>query len=119
MAKLLTAIARRCINEYEAMGLSNFYADEAMPVMGYCSDRMEGVLWEESWGRKPNTMGLCVGQATQDEDLVLAFTYMKLSKSFETNAVERLRHLFQVALAHEIKKLIKQDIAAGTFNARS
>lgn len=120
MATLLSTIARRCIDEYESMALSNFYADSAMPTWGYCSDRMQGVLFEEALSRKPATMGRCIGEAKQDPDLKLAFMHMKLSEVRQTNALAHLEYLFMVVLAHEIKALLLADqVAAITSSARS
>lgn len=104
MATLLSAIAQRCITEYEGMTLSQFYGGEALEIYGYCTDRMVGVLLEEALTRKPATMGRCIAEAEQDKDLEVAFKRLDyLIRDRRWNALDRLRHDFMVVLAHEIK----------------
>ena len=113
MATLLTTIARRCIDTYEGVNLQQFYALDALELHGYCTERLLGVLFEEAFCRKPQTMGICIGLATQDKDLEDAFKHLDyLNRNNRNVAVDRLRHDFMVVLAHEIKAELNDRVLA-------
>lgn len=112
MAMLLHSIALRCVQEY-SLHLCEFYAGEALDIYGYCSDRLTGVLFEESHDRKPGTMGICIAQAVQDKDLEVAFARLAhLNRNGTGNALYRLQHDFEVVLAHEIKAVLLEQRGA-------
>ena len=113
MATLIRTIARRCITEYEGVDLSQFYILDALDLFGYCSDRLLGVLLEEALARKPQTMGRCIAEAEQDDDLERAFRHLDyMLRNNRFDAKFRLRHDFMVVLAHAIKAELYDDLEA-------
>lgn len=104
MATLIRTIARRCIDDYEGVTLRCFYAVDDQPTWGYCTDRLKGVLLEETLSRKPATMGVCIDGARNSLDFVRAHRLLSMNaRDTHPDGAIMLQSLFMAVLAHEIK----------------
>lgn len=106
MATLLSVVAERCIDMHPEISLNDFYDNESMPSIGYCSRAAMNVIYEGAIPLTSAEWGQCVGESTQDDDLTRALQYVQFAQTHSESVYEALMQVFVVVLAHEIKRLL-------------